>query len=208
LTPSKAQADDGDEPQRGSGRDTKDEIVPAEYRPASDETDTRQNAERQPHRIEIDKRVSRLSYCREQQIRLDHGDRSGEAHQERRAQARGTAALTAIDSNQAACDERERQTKRNFMQADGHDHVLPPVYGLLQWLHMQGHIVITPSYYCERKRGGQILVFTTGAYLVAEYDEHTGSAKWQRVVQANQRASIEDWLTQHFAPKKNNKQAV
>jgi hypothetical protein len=45
-------------------------------------------------------------------------------------------------------------------------------------------------------------VLTTGEYVVAEYDEHTGSLNWQRVVQAAQRASIEHWLNQHFPPKK------
>ena len=75
---------------------------------------------------------------------------------------------------------------------------------MLLWLHME-HIVISPPYYCERTRpGAQILVYTAGAYVVAEYDEHTGNARWQRVVQASQRASIENWLTQHFPPKVNN----
>ncbi len=69
---------------------------------------------------------------------------------------------------------------------------------------MQDRHVISPSYYCERNRpGGPIFVLTTGAYVVAEYDELTGSARWQRVVQANQRASIENWLNQHFPPKTN-----
>lgn len=68
---------------------------------------------------------------------------------------------------------------------------------------MQESHVINSSYYCERSRpGGPILVMTTGAYVVAEYDAHTGTAKWQRVVQANQRASIENWLAQHFPPEK------
>lgn len=67
--------------------------------------------------------------------------------------------------------------------------------------HMQDHLVINPSYYCERmKPGGTIFVLTTGAYVVAEYDERTGSAIWQRVVQANQRASIEKWLNDRFPP--------
>lgn len=74
--------------------------------------------------------------------------------------------------------------------------------------HMHDHLVISPSYYCERTRpGGPIFVLTTGAYVVAEYDERTGSAKWQRVVQANQRASIEKWLTERFPPKTNGQKA-
>lgn len=64
---------------------------------------------------------------------------------------------------------------------------------------MQENLVINSSYYCGRTRpGGRILVFTTGAYVVAEYDERTGNANWQRVVQAAQKASIEKWLSQRF----------
>ena len=60
---------------------------------------------------------------------------------------------------------------------------------------MHDHHVINPSYYCGRhKPNGPIVVLTTNAYVVAEYDERTGTAKWQRVVQATQRASIENWL--------------
>jgi hypothetical protein len=69
---------------------------------------------------------------------------------------------------------------------------------------MQDHHVINASYYCGRSRpGGPILVMTTGAYVVAEYDQRTGSAQWQRVVQANLRANIENWLAEHFPPKKS-----
>ena len=67
---------------------------------------------------------------------------------------------------------------------------------------MQDSHVINSMYYCGRTRpNGPILVLTTGAYVVAEYNERTGSAKWQRVVQASQRANIENWLIQHFPPK-------
>jgi hypothetical protein len=67
---------------------------------------------------------------------------------------------------------------------------------------MENTYVINSSYYCERsKPSGPIIVLTTGAYAVAEYDERTGDAKWKRVVQANQKAIIERWLSQHFPPK-------
>ena len=69
-------------------------------------------------------------------------------------------------------------------------------------MHTPDSHVINASYYCERNRpGGPILVLTTGAYVVAEYDERTGNATWQRVVQANQSATIEHWLYQHYPPK-------
>jgi hypothetical protein len=73
---------------------------------------------------------------------------------------------------------------------------------------MQENHVINASYYCGRTRpGGPILVYTTGAYLVAEYDERTGNASWQRVVQASQKASIENWLSHRFPPNANQAKA-
>ena len=67
---------------------------------------------------------------------------------------------------------------------------------------MQDRHIINSSYYCERsKPGGPILVLVSGGYVVAEYDERTGTANWQRVVQASQKAQIETWLTRHFPGK-------
>jgi hypothetical protein len=58
---------------------------------------------------------------------------------------------------------------------------------------------INTSYYCERQKpGGPILVLVTGAYRVAEFDSHTGTFKWHRVVPAPQRAVIENWLNVKF----------
>jgi hypothetical protein len=70
---------------------------------------------------------------------------------------------------------------------------------------IQDKVVINPSYYCERnKPGGTILVYTANAYVVAEYEEQTGNAKWQRVVNAAQKADIEKWLAHRF-PKSTGK---
>jgi hypothetical protein len=38
----------------------------------------------------------------------------------------------------------------------------------------------------------------SGAYILAEYRETTGDLKWQRVIPAEQKKSIEKWLNQHF----------
>ena len=58
---------------------------------------------------------------------------------------------------------------------------------------------INTSYYCERhKPNGPVLVLVTGAYRVAEFDVHTGTFKWHRVVPAPQRAIIENWLNLKF----------
>ena len=62
---------------------------------------------------------------------------------------------------------------------------------------------INTSYYCERHSpSGPIVVLITGAYRVAEYDIHTGSLKWHRVVPAPQKSVIESWLTTRFPKKK------
>jgi len=64
---------------------------------------------------------------------------------------------------------------------------------------MQDRHIINASYYCKRgSRPGLILVLNTGAYILAEYNEGTGDVKWQRVIPAEQKKSIEKWLSQHF----------
>lgn len=58
---------------------------------------------------------------------------------------------------------------------------------------------INASYYCERtKPNGPIRVATTGAYVVAEFDERTSTLKWHRVVAAPQKVVIENWLLERF----------
>ena len=60
---------------------------------------------------------------------------------------------------------------------------------------------INTSYYCEQdKPSGPVVVLTTGAYRVAEFDYHTGNLRWHRVVPAPQKSVIESWLNQKFQP--------
>jgi hypothetical protein len=60
---------------------------------------------------------------------------------------------------------------------------------------------INTSYYCEQdKPNGPVVVLTTGAYRVAEFDYHTGNVRWHRVVPAPQKSVIESWLNQKFPP--------
>jgi len=64
---------------------------------------------------------------------------------------------------------------------------------------MQQHRVIPSSYQFRRsKRHGLIEVLNYGLYVMAEYSEHTGVVKWQRVVLASQREQIEEWLGAHY----------
>jgi hypothetical protein len=61
---------------------------------------------------------------------------------------------------------------------------------------------INESFYCGRLReDGIISVMTTGAYVMAEYDDQTGETRWYRVVNASQKENLQNWLKQHFPPK-------
>jgi len=51
------------------------------------------------------------------------------------------------------------------------------------------------------------MVLTTGGYVVAEYYEHSGQASWKRIVVSAQKASIEQWLAQHFPPSTSSPKA-
>jgi hypothetical protein len=63
-------------------------------------------------------------------------------------------------------------------------------------------VVINNSYYCKRgDRTDLILVFNPDSYVVAEYHQQTGSLKWQRVVMAAQKDSIDRWLRVSFPSK-------
>ena len=61
---------------------------------------------------------------------------------------------------------------------------------------------INDSFYCGRFRDDStISLMTTGAYVMAEYDEQTGDMRWYRVVNATQKESLHNWLRQHFPAK-------
>ena len=55
------------------------------------------------------------------------------------------------------------------------------------------------SYRFQRARTpGIIEVLNENSYVMAEYNERTGSVKWQRIVLASQREQIEKWLEDHY----------
>jgi hypothetical protein len=64
---------------------------------------------------------------------------------------------------------------------------------------MQKHHAVLTSYQFKRaRREGLIQVFNEGSYLMAEYNERTGSVSWQRVLLATQRELVEKWLREHY----------
>lgn len=55
------------------------------------------------------------------------------------------------------------------------------------------------SYQFKRaKTDGLVLVLNEGSYVMAEYSEHTGQVKWQRMVLATQREKIESRLREQY----------
>ena len=59
--------------------------------------------------------------------------------------------------------------------------------------------IINGTYECRRaKQDGLILVFNPDALLMVEYSERTGKFRWQRVLPATQKASVEKWITDAF----------
>src|SRR6266436_5429381 len=68
--------------------------------------------------------------------------------------------------------------------------------------NMQSSLTINDSYYCMRnKPDGRVSILTTNSYVVGEYDVNTGEIRWQRVVLANQKLAIQNFLLRHFPVK-------
>ena len=64
---------------------------------------------------------------------------------------------------------------------------------------MQSRQTINDSYYCVRsKPEGKVSVLTTNSYVVGEYDDRNGEIRWQRVVLANQKVAIQNFLQRHY----------
>lgn len=63
---------------------------------------------------------------------------------------------------------------------------------------MQKHQAASPYRFKRAKTDGLILVLNEGSYVMAEYSERTGVVKWQRVVLASQKESVERWLRSQY----------
>ena len=51
------------------------------------------------------------------------------------------------------------------------------------------------------KPDSRVSILTTNSYVVGEYDVNTGDIRWQRVVLANQKVAIQNFLMRHFPVK-------
>jgi hypothetical protein len=68
---------------------------------------------------------------------------------------------------------------------------------------MEKHHSASSSFHFKPSgQNGLIQVLNEGSYLMAEYDERTGSVRWLRVVPATQKAMIEKWLGEHYPEKR------
>lgn len=56
---------------------------------------------------------------------------------------------------------------------------------------MQKQPVASPYRFKRAQADGLILVLNEGSYVMAEYSERTGVVKWQRVVPATQKETVE-----------------
>jgi hypothetical protein len=63
---------------------------------------------------------------------------------------------------------------------------------------MQNHRAASPYCFKRAKTSGLILVLNEGSYVMAEYNEHTGVVKWQRVVLATQKEAVERQLRAQY----------
>jgi hypothetical protein len=68
---------------------------------------------------------------------------------------------------------------------------------------MEKHHSASSSFHFKPSgQNGLIQVLNESSYLMAEYDERTGSVRWLRVVPATQKAMIEKWLGEHYPEKR------
>jgi hypothetical protein len=63
---------------------------------------------------------------------------------------------------------------------------------------MPKHYAAPATFQFKRATADMIQVYNEGSYLMAEYNESTGTLKWQRVLLATQREGIENWLREHY----------
>jgi len=66
---------------------------------------------------------------------------------------------------------------------------------------MQKHQATLSAFQFRRSTADLIQVYNEGSYLMAEYNERTGTTSWQRVLLATQREIIEKWLREHYPVK-------
>jgi hypothetical protein len=73
---------------------------------------------------------------------------------------------------------------------------------------MQKQQAVSAYRFKRAKPDGIILVLNEGSYVMAEYSEHTGAVKWQRVVLATQKEKVENWLREQYPVQKPAQKAV
>jgi hypothetical protein len=78
--------------------------------------------------------------------------------------------------------------------------------GEVYWYYMENLQVITAGYVCRRSKTDNLIkVFNENSYVMAEYNDNSGTLVWHRVVLASQKTVIENWLLSHYPARKNGK---
>ena len=58
---------------------------------------------------------------------------------------------------------------------------------------------IAPAFHFKRLNPkGPVQVLNHQSYVMAEYNQSTGTVSWQRFLLATQKTNIESWLLQHY----------
>jgi len=71
---------------------------------------------------------------------------------------------------------------------------------------MEALQVITAGYVCRRSKTDNLIrIFNENSYVMAEYNDNSGTLIWHRVVLASQKAMLEQWLLSHYPTKTGSK---
>ena len=109
LAGAEHQSDHRRQPKGRRGGDAADHLTAPQDRAGADEADAREDAERQPHRIDLDEAVRPLAMGGKEQVGLRHRQRRGQAYGG--AQAGRAAALAAVKTDGAPRHHRRGQAQ-------------------------------------------------------------------------------------------------
>ena len=117
------EAEHGDDPKRGRGGETANQLSLAQDRAGADEADAGEYAERETHDIELDKGRRRLAGGADKEVRLDHCEGRGEADEHGGTHAGSLAVLVPVEADEEAGDDGEAESKGDLLPGEGKKHV-------------------------------------------------------------------------------------
>ena len=104
-------------------------LAPPEDRPRANKADAGQDAQRQPHHVELNKRIGRLAACARQEHRQQHGQGGGQADEHCCSKARRLSVLATIDPQHPAGNERQCDAEQDVPSRQVQFHRREPFTG-------------------------------------------------------------------------------